>query len=138
MAKMQTERSKIHILTIDDSPMVRTIVKQILIGMGFAEIYQAPDGMAGLRVVERHPIDLILCDLSMEPINGFEFVRFLRNFERKNLKELPVIILTMHGEQGHVERASDLDIDAYVLKPIVPKVLEERVLQVLKNRELVN
>lgn len=130
------ERSEVNILTVDDSPMVRTIVRQILNGLGFGEIYQAPDGMAGLKIVERRKVHLILCDLSMEPVNGFEFVRFLRNFERQALKELPVMILTMHDEADYFDRAADLGIDAYVLKPIVPKILEKQVLKVLRKHDI--
>ena len=128
--------SSLRILTIDDSPMIQTILKNILIGFDVdrGHIHQATDGLEGLVVVEQCPIDIILCDLSMEPMDGFEFVRHLRSHEREALRDIPVIVLTVHGDEKIVSQASKLAIDGYLLKPIAPKTLKQRVTQVLQQK----
>lgn len=130
--------SQLRILTIDDSEMIQTILKNMLISFEVdrGQIFQASDGMEGLELAERHGLDIILCDLSMEPMDGFEFVRTLREHEREALRGLPVIILTVHGEEEFVSKAGKMAIEGYLLKPIAPKVLKQRVIQVLQNRAL--
>lgn len=130
--------SDLKILTIDDSPMIQMVIKNILTSfdIGESQIYQACDGTTGLDIAETHHLDLVLCDLSMQPVDGFEFVRRLRNHERESLRGLPVVILTVHGEAEIVSRARNFDIDGYLLKPIAPKTLRQRLINVLQKREV--
>lgn len=123
--------STLSILTIDDSAMIRKIVRQILTGFGVQQVFEAENGMAGLDMAVKQYLDLILCDLSMEPINGFEFVEFLRKHKNENVRNTPVVILTVHNEENFVAKASGLKINGYLLKPIVPRVLRQRVIQVV-------
>ncbi len=123
----------LHIVIIDDAPMTRTVVKQILLNLGTSNVYEAEDGLAGLQLVESCRPDVILCDLSMEPVNGFEFVKFLRGHKSESLRKTPVIILTSHGERQMVSDAAELRIDGYLLKPIAPKLLADRIQNVMQD-----
>ncbi len=123
--------NEVHILIIDDSPMTRSIIKQCLIKFGTYNVFEADNGMAGIEMVEACRPDLILCDLSMEPINGFEFVSLLRKQKKANVRNIPVIILTTHDEETYVTKATGLDIQGYLLKPISPNILGERITQVM-------
>ena len=123
----------LSVLVIDDSRFMRTIVKQMLVDFGASDIYEAADGMSGLEMVSKIFVDLILCDLSMEPIDGFEFVRFLRNHQSRALQEIPVIILTVHGEQEFVTKANEERIDGYLLKPISRELLRSRIVAVMEQ-----
>ena len=136
--------SRLKILTIDDSNMTRRIIRQILTGFGVngENILEAKDGQTGLDIVERNQnLDLILCDLNMKPINGFEFVESLRKRENEKwrtiqmnekLRNIPVLILTLHGEKSFVAKASRLNIDGYLLKPISPQALRQRVIEAVE------
>lgn len=130
--------SDLRILTIDDSAMMRTIIMNMLISFDVERdrIFQASDGLDGLETVECNQVDVILCDLGMEPADGFEFIRMLREHERKELRALPVVILTMHDEEAFVTKAATLRIDGYLLKPIASDRLKHRIVQVLQKRSL--
>jgi two-component system chemotaxis response regulator CheY len=126
----------VHVLIIEDSSFVRTLVKKILLDMGVREIQEAEDGSTGLKLCEQKPPDVILCDLSMEPMDGFEFVRLLREHEKHSLRNIPVVVLTTHAEADFVQQAMRCGIEAYLLKPASPGVVKERLTRVLsgKNR----
>ncbi len=118
---------------------VRDIVTRILKGYGIKKIYEAEDGVSALMKLEekKNSIDFILCDLSMDQMNGFEFVKALRSMKDAKLKTLPVIILTVHGEGHYVDEAVRYGIDGYVVKPVSPNVLKMRIemaLETQKNR----
>ncbi len=127
--------SRLKILTIDDSYLTRRIIRQILTGFGVngEQILEAQDGQTGLDIVEDNQnLDLILCDLSMKPINGFEFVESLRKQENEKLRNIPVLILTLHGEKNIVAKASRLKINGYLLKPMSPQALRQRVIEAVE------
>lgn len=121
----------LSVLVIDDSKFIRDTVRRILRSIGVSKIRMAPNGMAGLNMVSQDQFDIVLCDLSMEPINGMRFVEFLRKHENAKLRDLPVIILTMHNEQEIVKKAIEQGIDGYLLKPVSIKSIKERIEQVL-------
>jgi two-component system chemotaxis response regulator CheY len=121
----------LSILVIDDSKFIRDTVRRMLRTIGVGIIRLAPNGMRGLELVTKEKFDVVLCDLSMEPINGMRFVEFLRKHDKQSLRETPVIILTMHNEKEIVEKAIDQGIDGYLLKPVSIKTIKERIEQVL-------
>lgn len=121
----------LSVLVIDDSKFIRDTVRRILRSVGVGKIRMAPNGMVGLKMVSQDRFDVVLCDLSMEPINGMRFVEFLRKHENPKLRGLPVIILTMHNEQEIVRKAIEQGIDGYLLKPVSIKSIKQRIEQVL-------
>lgn len=129
--KQKMKFKDLNVLVIDDSSFIRDIIRKILHGYGILEIREASDGIDGLRFVTEYPFDVILCDLSMEPMNGFSFVESLRALEDEALSEMPVIILTMHDEKNFVEKASKTNINGYILKPVSSAMLKNRMTQVL-------
>lgn len=123
----------LSVLVIDDSKFIRDTVRRILRSIGVSKIRMAPNGMVGLKMVSEDQFDVVLCDLSMEPINGMRFVEFLRKHENAKLRDLPVIILTMHNEQEIVKKAIEQGINGYLLKPVSIKSIKERIEQVLSG-----
>jgi len=122
---------ELSVLVIDDSKFIRDTVRRILRSIGVNKIRMAPNGMTGLKMVSQEQFDVVLCDLSMEPINGMRFVEFLRKHENAKLRDLPVIILTMHNEKEIVKKAIEQGINGYLLKPVSIKSIKERIEQVL-------
>jgi len=122
---------ELSVLVIDDSKFIRDTVRRILRSIGVSKIRMAPNGMTGLKMVSQEQFDVVLCDLSMEPINGMRFVEFLRKHENAKLRDLPVIILTMHNEKEIVKKAIEQGINGYLLKPVSIKSIKERIEQVL-------
>jgi two-component system chemotaxis response regulator CheY len=132
LGKLQSKN--LNILIIDDSKFIRDVVRRMLKGMGVKNVYEAANGTDGLMTVMDEKLDLILCDLSMEPVNGFEFVAALRSHESRHLRTLPVLILTIHDELDFIAHAREMGIDGYLLKPVSPLRLKERIEETLGNR----
>ena len=102
------------ILVVDDSPTVRKFVTVSLEMQGFSVI-SASDGMDALEKLPTRKFDLVITDLNMPNMDGFDLIRSLR--ESPDFKELPVIILTSLADQGNREVGSKLGVSSYVVKP---------------------
>lgn len=123
----QVDYQRLNVLVIEDQDMIREIVVAILRALGCGAIRGAADGREALRMVDEDPPGLILCDISMEPMDGFQFVETLHTAGR----QIPTIFLTAHSTTDFVKRAKDLGVDAYIVKPVKRAVLEERIRHLL-------
>lgn len=93
------------------------------------EIYEAEDGRQGLEMAERIRPDLILLDLSLPVLDGWQTASAMKADAR--LRDIPVIAITAHAMVGDEERALEAGCDAYLSKPIDFSELEKTVLKVL-------
>jgi two-component system chemotaxis response regulator CheY len=118
-----------RILTLDDDANMRSIIRTILSQCGCRKILQASNGRDALKLFAEQPIDLVICDWMMEPMNGFDFLTELRKFE-KGVK-VPVIMLTANSETDDAIAAQGLSIAAWLVKPVAPPHLLERISSVL-------
>ena len=123
--------SHFTILIIEDSDFVRHIVRKYLVEMGFKEVLDAANGMDGIAELKKNP-DVIVCDIEMEPLNGFEFLKLLRKQPGPE-KALPVLFLTSSANAEYVQRAIDLGVNAYLLKPVMPDTLCKKLGDVLSR-----
>ena len=101
--------------------------------IGFRDIAQARDGHDALSQIETAEPGLIICDISMQPMDGLEFVEALRRHSWPRAGEVPVIFLTSHTEAPIVKQAFRLGVEAYVVKPVQKKQLEVRVMTTLER-----
>ncbi|HEC97067.1 MAG TPA: hybrid sensor histidine kinase/response regulator [Nitrospirae bacterium] len=121
---------KQNILIVDDSLSIRKFVSIILQQKGYM-VYTASNGMEALAVIDEHPVDLIITDLEMPVMHGYELLRELR---RKGLSEtIPVVILTSRGSEKHKEKAASLGAKEYLVKPFEEALLLETVRGQLKT-----
>jgi len=125
----------LSILIVDDEPFMRSTLMGILraIDRSFA-VTVAGNGEAALRLIAETKPELVLCDISMEPINGLEVVECLRNHTSHALRATPVIMLTAHDDRETLQRATRLDIKGYLVKPISPKQLGDRLHAIFRDR----
>lgn len=103
-----------NILVVDDSATVRKFVSVSLSMQGF-DVTTACDGMDALEKLPQKKIDLVITDLNMPNMDGFEFIRTLR--ENPDYKDLPVIILTSLSDQGNKAEGAKSGVMSYVVKP---------------------
>ena len=101
------------ILIVDDDESIRELLRLHLSAAGY-EVNVAPDGIAAGYMVLRSPPDLILCDVSMPHMDGFEFIAALK--ADKGLPYIPVIFLTSMEEGDH--RGKELGAVGYLTKPV--------------------
>ncbi len=102
------------VLVIDDSATVRKFVSVSLEMQGF-DVSVACDGMDALEQLPKRKFDLVITDLNMPNMDGFEFIRALR--ENPEYQDLPVIILSSLSDQTNREQGSQLGVSSYVVKP---------------------
>jgi CheY-like chemotaxis protein len=101
------------ILIVDDDESIRELLRLHLSAAGY-EVNVAPDGIAAGYMVLRSPPDLILCDVSMPHMDGFEFIAALK--ADKAIPYIPVIFLTSMEEGDH--RGKELGAAGYITKPV--------------------
>ncbi|MDR0563285.1 MAG: response regulator [Spirochaetaceae bacterium] len=111
------------ILAVDDmASNLRTI--KVVLEKQF-DVRLAKSGETALSVLKNEPVALILLDIEMPGMSGFEFLEKLKN--NPDAKDIPVIFVTSHGDSDVVREASKRGIKDYILKPITPEKLEKRV-----------
>ena len=121
----------IKIMVIDDDYHMRKVVRTMLTAIGVREIYDASDGMAGLQAICAITPDIVILDWDMPQMGGAEFVRSVRSPGVFPVPNVPVIVLTGHGERSCVIEATQLGANEYLLKPVSTKALFDRVISVL-------
>ncbi len=138
MAKGVKSRSfsfeNLSILIVDDQAFLRSLVGNVLKGFGCNNIAEAGDGKKAIEMIEKNPkLDVILCDIEMEPMNGLKLVRAIRAGLTKATYDVPIIMLTMHSEQEMVREALALHINGFLVKPVRPATIREKIEMAINN-----
>jgi DNA-binding response OmpR family regulator len=118
-----------RVLVVDDEPRMIRFIRMNLEQDGF-EVAEAADGLAALRQVRDTLPDILLLDVMMPDLDGFETLRMLRE-----ISTLPVIMLTAKGEEADRVRGLELGADDYITKPFSPRELVSRIRAVLRRTE---
>lgn len=116
-----------RILVVDDDPHIRELVGHFLRREGM-DVIEAADGNEAMRIVGSEQIDLIVLDIMMPGMDGWELCRELRRET-----ELPLLMLTAKGESAHIVKGFALGTDDYLVKPFDPLVLTARVKALLRR-----
>lgn len=111
----------VSILVVDDSVTTRTLEKSILEAAGFA-VAVATDGLEALAVLRREPVDLVVSDVDMPRLDGFELTRRIKADPKT--RDLPVVLVTALDSPEQQELGLDAGADAYLLK----RTFDQRVL----------
>jgi DNA-binding response OmpR family regulator len=109
-----------RILAVDDDPITLRALRQVLLHKGY-EVLEASDGESALDLLEREPVDLIILDVAMPGISGFDVCRKIRLSERT--AEVPVIFLTVHGSVADMKEGREAGSDLYLVKPVLTNKL---------------
>lgn len=118
----------IKILIADDEPRMRKLVKDFLVKSGFS-VLEAGDGEEALEMfVDNKDIALIILDIMMPKMDGWECCREIRK-----LAKVPIIMLTAKSEEKDELLGFELGVDEYITKPFSPKILVARVEAVLRR-----
>ena len=117
------------ILVIDDEPEILKLLEARLINQGYM-VLTAENGPAALKIAKEALPNLVLLDVSMKPIDGFEVLRRLK--KDKTTVQIPVIMLTCRSEQADMERGITNLAEKYIIKPFDEKALLEDIKQSLK------
>lgn len=118
------------ILIVDDTAVLRNIMKMQLQRMGFSQIHEAPDGSEAMKILSSQKIDLVISDWNMPVMNGFELLREMRTNEL--LKDIPFIMVTAEATETRISMAMQLKVDELILKPFTLEILERKILRVIQ------
>lgn len=130
---LQAQQPNAKILAVDDDPLILTFLKTLLASAGMQVVpLTAPQHF--WETVQQVQPDLILLDIEMPEINGFELCQTIRNDPHWNW--LPVVVLTAHNDPETLYRTFEVGADDYVTKPIVPTDLIRRVRNRLERTRL--
>ena len=121
------------ILIVDDTVANLDLLAELLDNY---DIIDATSGEEALEILEEEKVDLILLDIMMPGMDGFEVCRRLR--EKPETKEIPIIFITAKNDEDSIEKAYDIGGSDYITKPFKPKELRARVKMQLKLQELKN
>ncbi len=105
-------KSSVSVLIVDDEEMMRTLLEKILAREGY-KILTAEDGVAALEVLNAHEVDLVISDMKMPRMNGFELLKHIK----QEYPQTGVIIMTAYGDTYTVKDALLLGADEYITKP---------------------
>ncbi|MBN1566120.1 MAG: response regulator [Anaerolineae bacterium] len=123
------------ILVIDDDDLIRGLVTHALQLDGYT-VVTAPSGPTGITQFKAEKPDLVMLDIAMPGMNGFEVATQLREFEKEqNLAHTTIIVFTAYARSFMATPDDDLRIDSYLTKPIDPKKLLKHVHQFLDDEE---
>jgi chemosensory pili system protein ChpA (sensor histidine kinase/response regulator) len=118
------------VMVVDDSVTVRKVTSRFLEREGF-RVITAKDGVEALQVLQDHMPDVMLLDIEMPRMDGFEVAQNVRNSAR--LKHLPIIMITSRTGEKHRERAFDLGVDMYMGKPYQEDMLLTNINELLNK-----
>jgi CheY-like chemotaxis protein len=118
------------LLLVEDHADTRTMYAEFL--QDIFEVSEAADGEEALSCIRSRTPDLVITDLSLPQIDGFELVKRIRSDEA--LAKIPVICLSGYSDDAHEQRAMDAGADRVLQKPCLPDQLAEAAAILLRNR----
>jgi len=113
------------VLVVDDSAVIRQIIKKNLKELGFADLTEAEDGAAGLKKAGEAPLDLIVSDWNMPNMTGLEFLKAVRADD--SLKGIAFIMVTSEADKEKIMEAVQAGVSQYIVKPFNAVQLEEKI-----------
>ncbi|MCC7353133.1 MAG: response regulator [Anaerolineae bacterium] len=134
MASVETNHTA-KILVVDDDPDIRTLLRLVLMSSGF-HVTLAEDGDQAIRRVAEDLPDLVLCDILMPNLDGYETLAALRS--NPSSRGLPVLIISARGESQAVKRALDAGANGYFVKPFETRDLVAEIRRLLSVRAVIS
>ncbi|MEG2457465.1 MAG: response regulator transcription factor [Bacilli bacterium] len=116
-----------NILIVDDEELIRTVIKEYCLSEGY-KVKEASNGLEAVSQTEDNNFDLIVLDIMMPHMDGFETLENIRKY-----CETPVIMLSARKEETDKLKSFGLGVDDYITKPFSPKELMARIKAILKR-----
>ena len=128
----------IDVLVVDDNQFMRKLIRNLLVNVGVKNVHEAGDGITGLEAIRTLSPDIVVLDWEMPFLNGAELVRIVRSPGVFPVPDVPIVMLSGHGERWRVIEAVRLGVNEYLMKPISAKALLDRLVSILaKPRPMV-
>jgi two-component system, chemotaxis family, chemotaxis protein CheY len=133
LSKKDVERliQSLAVLIVDDNQYMRKVIRNLLVNCGIKDIYEASDGIAALDSIRTVAPNVVILDWEMPLLSGAELVRIVRSPGVFPMPDVPIIMLSGHGERWRVIKAIRLGVNEYLIKPVSAKALYDRLVSIL-------
>jgi len=122
---MPLPNKDIKILVVDDAPMIRRIMKNLLREIGFTNIEEAEDGKVALQKLKSGKFDFVITDWNMPNLTGIELVQEMRKDPK--LKNIPVMMVTAEAKKENIILALKSGVNNYIVKPFTPENVKSKI-----------
>ena len=126
---------KMKILVVDDEEINVIILEQLLLSRGY-RVIKAFNGVEALKKTKEEAPDLILLDIVMPEMNGYELTEKIRQVEGSSKTSIPIIAVTASDFDLTKERAKSLGFNGYMLKPFETEVLKKKLISIVDDGAL--
>ena len=121
------------LLVVDDNKDIRDLISHILTLNGF-EVCEAPEGQTALAIITKSRPDLVLLDVMMPGLSGYEVLEQVRNSPEAEISGIPILLITARSQNSDIEAGLGSGANDYLIKPFRPAELLAKVNQVLALR----
>ena len=121
----------LRVLIVDDDQYMRKVVRTMLSAIGVRTVFEAEVGASGLDALRQHNPDIVIVDWEKPTIDGSQFVRMVRSPGAWARPDVPIIMLSGHGDRWRVVEAARIGAHEYLLKPVSTKALHDRIVTIL-------
>lgn len=128
---MPHDFSRLRVLTVDDNRFMLKTLDTIFRALGINEIAQARNGADAMHAIRTGKPDMVFSDWDMDPVDGIELVRWVRHDPESPDIYLPFVMLTAYSEKERVVQARDQGVTDFLTKPVVPRDLYLRLVQLV-------
>ncbi len=123
----------VNVLVLDDNRHMRTLVREILHGLGVKKVRPAADAAEAFQELKHFQADIIIADWHMEPLDGLDFVRLVRTAKDSPNPYVPIIMLSGYTEYSRVIEARDAGVNDFIAKPVSAKALYQRLASIIEH-----
>jgi two-component system, chemotaxis family, chemotaxis protein CheY len=121
------------VLVVDDNQYTRKMIRNLLVNCGVKDVFEANDGIAALDAIRSIAPDVVVLDWEMPLLSGAELVRIVRSPGVFPMPDIPIIMLSAHGERWRVVEAVRLGVHEYLVKPVSAKALYDRLVAIVSQ-----
>lgn len=122
-----------NILIVDDFSIMRRIIKNLLLDLGFNNTQEADDGTTALPILQNGNIDFLITDWNVSGMTGIELLKVIRADEK--LADLPVLMVTAESNREHIIEAAQAGVNGYIVKPFTTLTLKEKIEKIFERVE---
>jgi len=122
---------QLAVLVADDNAFMRKLVRSMLNNIGVKTVFEAADGIDALEMIRTAAPDVVILDWEMPLLNGPELVRIVRSPAVFPMPDIPIIMLTGHGDRRRVMQTVKLGVNEVLCKPVSARALFDRLVAIL-------
>lgn len=127
---------QLSVLVLDDNANTRTLISEVLRGLGVTRIYRAATCATGLSILKTHAVDVVLTDIEMDGEDGLGFAALLRASPNEKIANVAIIIISSHATEARVIEAGAIGANSFLSKPFTVAAFAKRLTDGLVGRRM--